>query len=398
MLEGIDSRRHLLEGHREDNTCKVSLQDRLHNMAGQPFSLEETFTILGQLGQALCSAHQCNVTHGNLKPETIFFNEKGEVLLAEFFQHTLATQPKNDTAPEACAYRAPELLPGQASKLGDQYALGCIAYEMLTGNKPFLVAFVGEPDSFYRTKKAVPPKHFNPELSSQSEEAILKAIANEPGMRHREMSCFLTSLGIAVEVGDQATSMEDVQAPFVSGPPEPADLHQAPIWSAVEEAKTPLILGTSLPTQTVHPTETSIQAEAGEFSSDHYPAAYHAVTDAIPRAPEISRPTSAYAGPSGKNSATFFFKGRWIGIVITCLVAICIVVTSILTISASRLAQEHKAIPAIDTKINPSPTATFTSPTPTPEATPTPATIAPLPITVPTVTVQPTPTPKHGHH
>ncbi len=420
MFEGVDSRGHVFEGYREANASKVSLQDRLQNIPGQPFSLEETFTILAQLGQALSYAHQCNVTHGNLKPHNILFNEKGDVLLAEFFLHALATQPDNATTPEDSAYRAPELLPGHASKEGDQYALGYIAYEMLTGHKPFLIASVSKPDTFYYTKKPIPPKHFNPALSSLYEEAILKAIAKEPAQRHRDISGFLSALGIPTATRDLATSMETVPLPLILDPPEQADPLQAATEYAIEEAETSPTLYASTPALTVHPAQTSLLAEAedntsmGAFepytladsissSPDDYSVARNLLADTIATNPEISIQTSAYAVLLSKNSAKPFFKRRWIGMGITCLVVVGIIVMSFFVLPISRSAQEHKTIPVRDTTIDPlSPTPAITTPTlgitPTPEPTPT---IAPSPTVEPTVTVEPTPTPtqkRHGHH
>ena len=47
-------------------------------------NLQEALKIIFQVGQVLCYAHQHHVLHGNLKPETIFFNSNGEVLLSDF--------------------------------------------------------------------------------------------------------------------------------------------------------------------------------------------------------------------------------------------------------------------------------------------------------------------------
>jgi serine/threonine protein kinase len=421
MFEVVGSGGHVFEGYREANASKVSLQDRLQSIPGQPFFLEEAFTILAQLGQALSYAHKCNVTHGNLKPHNILFNEKGDVLLAEFFLHALATQPDNATTPEDSAYRAPELLPGHASKEGDQYALGYIAYEMLTGHKPFLVASISKPDTFYHMRKPIPPKHFNPALPSLYEEAILKAMAKEPAQRHPDISCFLTALGIPSDTRDLATSMETVPLPLVSDPPKLADLPQAVTEYAIEEAETSPTLDTSALMLTVHPAQTSVLTKAEDnalmdafkphmladsisFSPGDYSIARGLLADTIATNPGISLQTSAYAGPLSTNSAKPFFKRRWIGGVITCLVVVGIIALSFFALSTSHSAQEDKTMPTIGPLTPTLATATPALPTPTPGVTPTPEptpTIAPSPTVEPTATVQPTPTPtqrQHGHH
>jgi hypothetical protein len=359
---------------------------------------------------------------------------------------------------------------------------------MLTGHKPFLVTSISKPDTFYRTRRPVPPKHFNPELSSLSEEAILKAIAQEPAQRHSDISCFLTalgipsrgrhwgedvlsfspnsvplgsqaepisnplqaqpsgqstrlgassaptgyqiptpeSLGIPADTGNQATSMEAVPISLVSDLSEQADLAPAPMRYDIEMAETPTAtLDILSPAPTVHPTQTRVSAEPEDnvsmeafklytladslsYSPDHYPMAQNLLANAVTTDPEISTQTSvAYAGPLSKHSAKLFFKWRWIGVAITCLVAVCIIATSSLALFISHSALEHKTIPAIVTTIDPrflTLTAAPTLSTPTPRATPTPEqrpTIAPSPTARPTVPIQPTPTPTpkpHGHH
>src|SRR5262249_12682003 len=142
-------------------------------------------------------------------------------------------------------------------------------------------------------------------------------------------------------------STEDVPVSSVSNIPEQPDALQAPMWYAAEKTEPTPTFGTSTPAQTVHPTQTSTPAEAEATTSmdvfksytlvdsishspDNYPLARHLLADAIATNPAITMQTAAYAEPLSTNSAKFFFKWKWIGIMITCLVAICIVATSIL--------------------------------------------------------------------
>jgi serine/threonine protein kinase len=437
MFEEIDSTGHMLEGRREANIGNESLQDRLQNMSGQPFSLEETFAILTQLGQALAYAHKCDVTHGNLKPDNILFDDKGDVLLADFFLRALAAQPDEATGPEASAYRAPELLPSCASKQGDQYALACIAYEMLTGQKPFLIPSVNQPGSFYRTKTLVPPRNFNLALSSLGEEAILKALEKEPAQRHSDISSFLTALGISIDTKDQAALMATVPLPSASGLSKQAPPLQVPVEHLTEEAERP-----NVPTQTLtlDPAQTSRPAKVEEFppnasgtllgpmpliqmsqpsaasmrtseshrlvnsivhSPSHGSFGGHLLTDATATNPNAPLYASVYARPLSTGSMRHFFKWKPIGAVIACLVIVCIFATSFFILSTSFSKSGGKPMPVKDITIDlssPTPASTTPSPsTPMPEATTTPEqepTVTPV---ISPATVQPTPTPKqHG--
>ncbi len=61
-----------------------ALHHRLDSLSPGRLSLQEALSIVLQVGQALSYFHEHAHLHGNIKPENIFFNERGEVLLADF--------------------------------------------------------------------------------------------------------------------------------------------------------------------------------------------------------------------------------------------------------------------------------------------------------------------------
>src|SRR5947209_7984734 len=115
-----------------------SLRDHLKRRAGHPLPNEEALRVLLQIAQALTHAHQQNIIHRDLKPENILFNEQGEVLLSDFgIASVVETSMKQTGILGTPTYMAPEQFQGIVSKEVDQYALGCIAYELYTGRKVF---------------------------------------------------------------------------------------------------------------------------------------------------------------------------------------------------------------------------------------------------------------------
>src|SRR5260370_864725 len=118
-----------------------SLRHRLDCLSPQHLDLEEALPIIFQVGRALRYAHQHNIVHGNIKPENIFFNEQGKALLADFcvadFIDVTKLGYKSD--PHTTCYMAPEQFSGTISEKSDQYALACLAYELITGHTPFSV-------------------------------------------------------------------------------------------------------------------------------------------------------------------------------------------------------------------------------------------------------------------
>ncbi len=175
----------------------------------QPMPLEEALFLLTQIGEALHYAHQQGVIHGSLKPQNVLIRAPDHVFLTDFHLHTLLLPDRRaDTgsfSDDLFIYLAPEQVPGPPSQKSDQYALGCLAYAMLTGAQPFMVPSTNTPGKYYRTKSLIPPRQLNPALPSEMEEAILKAMSREPAERYDHISDFLAAMNLfaAVEKRDQ---------------------------------------------------------------------------------------------------------------------------------------------------------------------------------------------------
>ncbi len=175
-----------------------SLRDRLKRHPQKPLPLSEALTILSQVGQALHYAHQKNIIHRDLKPENILFNVKGEALLADFGIATvLATgSVRYVEATGTPAYMAPEQFRGQVSKESDQYALGCIAYELFTGSRPFNAPDFVAMAFQHATVPPIPPRQLNAQLPLYIEQAILKAMAKERKDRFPDVAAFIAALQV----------------------------------------------------------------------------------------------------------------------------------------------------------------------------------------------------------
>jgi len=182
-----------------------SLYDRLQDAL--PLPQDEAFTILTQIGEALYHAHQHDVLHGNLKPQNILFNAAGEALLADFHPRSIPIEPvpTGTNTPETFVYRTLAQLAGPPGKESDQFTFACIAYEMLTGRKPFMMASQSHPGTYFKAKTLIAPRRLNPDLSQQVEEALLKALAKDPAQRHSNISAFLTASGISIKTTRQHT-------------------------------------------------------------------------------------------------------------------------------------------------------------------------------------------------
>ncbi len=165
-----------------------SLRDRM-NREGQ-LSLEDTLGIGRAVASALDYAHRRQIVHRDIKPENIMLNEDMAMVM-DFGIAKAVSLAGSDTITQTGmivgtpAYVSPEQAAGDIDIDGrsDQYSLGCVVYEMLTGSRPFSGA----------TAQAVLTKRFTapvPSLSDALEgvpeeidQAVSKAMAKDAAAR-----------------------------------------------------------------------------------------------------------------------------------------------------------------------------------------------------------------------
>lgn len=129
----------------------ISLIDHLTRRAamGRPLGLIEAVDMLASISEGLSIVHRAGLVHRDVKLDNVMMTPDGRVVLMDFglalpefhvgAQHTIAGSP---------AYMAPEAITNSVeSGLGhlcDVYALGICAFELVTGNKPFVAASLVE--------------------------------------------------------------------------------------------------------------------------------------------------------------------------------------------------------------------------------------------------------------
>ncbi len=174
-----------------------SLRDLLHRYRRRRLPVKDAITILSQVGNALHYTHQQGIIHHDIKPENILLNTRGEALLADFgiamVQRSIITR-RATASIGTPAYMAPELFHGTVSAKSDQYALGCVGYELLTGRTPFTAPSVIAMALKHMQEKPVPPSELNPLIPLYVEQAILKALEKRRINRHKDVLSFNKAL------------------------------------------------------------------------------------------------------------------------------------------------------------------------------------------------------------
>ena len=157
----------------------------LSALAGGPLPPDTAVTLLSQLASALATAHRQGIVHRDIKPANILFDEANNAYLSDFgiakdLGHDLGLTNVGALVgtPD---YVSPEQLMGQEVTLqSDQYSLGAVLYETLTGEKPFSE----EPLAIRIQKHLVEPlplvSQTRPDLPHQIDTVIQRATAKTP--------------------------------------------------------------------------------------------------------------------------------------------------------------------------------------------------------------------------
>jgi serine/threonine-protein kinase len=190
----------LLEGH--------DLADHL-TPAGLP--PREVVPIITQLGRALTRAHERGIVHRDIKPSNVFLCEMGGgelfVKLLDFgvAKQESATKPGEETRTGALVgspyYMSPEQLMGDKSVdyRSDLWSLGVLAFEALTGTRPFLGETVGALTMQVHAPALPRPTQRNPALPHAIDAWFEKACAREPGARFQSAKELADSLATALD-------------------------------------------------------------------------------------------------------------------------------------------------------------------------------------------------------
>jgi eukaryotic-like serine/threonine-protein kinase len=155
-----------------------------------PLSVEETAELLMPVVSGICAVHRSGIIHRDLKPSNILLAQRYreiQPVVVDFGISVSRTEPPTSfhglvgTVP----YMSPEQIRGlpEATPEWDQYALGVILYECVTGGTPFWGDDRYELLHAIVTGSLVPPSHVNPNVPSAFDAVVLRALTRDPKAR-----------------------------------------------------------------------------------------------------------------------------------------------------------------------------------------------------------------------
>ena len=115
----------------------------LEEINDHTLDVERTIAILRQVCKGLGAAHEAGVVHRDIKPDNIMLQEREQrvdhVKILDFGIASIAEGPRTDLRQAGTPqYLAPEIIKGDSyDDRADIYAVGCMAYQMLSGHVPF---------------------------------------------------------------------------------------------------------------------------------------------------------------------------------------------------------------------------------------------------------------------
>lgn len=162
-----------------------------------PFSVQETATLLDQIAKALDHLHHRGLVHLDVKPQNLIVTPDSTIKLIDFGLSQRAGEPQEMIGGSAfgtAAYLSPEQACGDPVDFStDVYALGCVVYEMLTGQPPFGNDATGQLKNdvirAHLDHDPEPPSSIRP-LPAWVDDAVLLALAKRQGDRFRDCASF----------------------------------------------------------------------------------------------------------------------------------------------------------------------------------------------------------------
>jgi len=157
-----------------------------------PMEAARAARLIRQIGGAVSAAHEKGVLHRDLKPENIMLEDpatSAETVRLIDFGIARVDHPDRETRTRTTRfagttpYMAPEQLAGRPQGSSDIYAMGVIAYEMLSGQRPFPATSAVELYQQQRAGAKNALSRVRPEIPAMAIRTILKQLSFCPGDR-----------------------------------------------------------------------------------------------------------------------------------------------------------------------------------------------------------------------
>ena len=177
--------------------------------------IKDAMNYLTPILSALAAAHAIGIVHRDMKPENILISKEGRIKIADFGLARGEIIGSTMTAESSVilgsvSYLSPEQVQrGIADARSDVYAVGIVAFEMLTGEKPFIGDTPIQIAYMHVNQDIPPPRSKRKDIPQALDDLISRATNRDPDKRPRDAGEFLNSLeAIAADLDPKKNQMK----------------------------------------------------------------------------------------------------------------------------------------------------------------------------------------------
>ena len=195
-----------------------TLADRARSGRVEP---EQALTWLRQAADALDDAHRRGIVHRDVKPANLLLDERGSLKVGDFGIARVADETTSGmtiagTVLGTAGYLSPEQARGEpVTAASDVYALGIVAYELLTGGRPFAGGSATAEAAAHLHQPVPPASERGVGLPRAVDDVLERVLSKEPGERYATATEFVEAL--AASVTDRAGTTREL--PIVAAAP-----------------------------------------------------------------------------------------------------------------------------------------------------------------------------------
>ena len=173
---------------------------------GHTFTINECVSILRDVARALSYAHAAGIVHRDIKPDNVLLSH-GAAVVTDFGIAKALSDSRRDTGGSGLTqtgtslgsplYMAPEQVAGDPNvdHRADIYALGCMGYELLTGQPPFTAETPQRVLAAHLTEKPQPIASKRSDVPRSLAAIIMRCLEKDPGARPPSSTCRPASRG-----------------------------------------------------------------------------------------------------------------------------------------------------------------------------------------------------------
>ena len=193
-----------------------------------PLPIPRALALTHQIARALAFAHELGVVHRDVKPQNVLIDHDGSAKVSDFgVARTLDVKDElteSGTVLGTSDYIAPEQASGErAAEYSDQYSLGVVLYELLTGELPYPASNVMAV-ALRHLHDPVPSAHQRrPDVPARVDAIVARALAKRPRDRFASMEAMTAALEAALpqeqKVRPPALEEDTGVIPAIAGAP-----------------------------------------------------------------------------------------------------------------------------------------------------------------------------------